>query len=112
MSNRKGEQVNTVVATTLEKKSRSFKKSSGHGGPRPGAGRKKGVPNKFTADVKEAIIEAFENAGGVKYLTGVAMSDPRVFCALLGKVIPTQITGENGGPLKITWGDAVAEADD
>jgi hypothetical protein len=65
------------------------------------AGRPKGTPNKLTADVKAAIIEAFERAGGASYLLKIAESDPRTFCALLGKVLPMQVTGEDGRPLII-----------
>lgn len=57
-------------------------------------GRKKGTPNKATAAVKEAIIEAFERSGGVDYLVTIAKDDPRTFCTLLGKVIPMQVDGE------------------
>ena len=53
-------------------------------------GRKKGVPNKITRDVREAIIEAFSELGGSKYLKAVAKSEPKAFCALLGKVLPSR----------------------
>src|SRR5262245_27916153 len=43
----------------LEKKTPKSKR----GGRRPGAGRKKGVPNKLTADVKAAIMAAFNEVG-------------------------------------------------
>ena len=58
-------------------------------GRRLGAGRKKGVPNKLTANVKACIIAAFADAGGKDYLVTVAKTDPRTFCMLLGKVLPT-----------------------
>ena len=53
-------------------------KSSGakHGGRRPGAGRKKGTPNKLTADVKSAIMQAFNEVGAAEYLRKLARSDP------------------------------------
>jgi len=57
-------------------------------------GRKAGTPNKVTADIKAAIVGAFEKAGGEAYLEKVARDNPQVFCALLGKVLPTQITGD------------------
>ena len=63
------------------------------GGKRPGAGRKKGVPNKLTANVKAAIMAAFADAGGKDYLVKVAKTDPRTFCALLGRLLPAQVTG-------------------
>lgn len=62
-------------------------------------GRVAGVPNKLTVSVKEAILTALEDAGGAKYLAGVARENPQVFCALLGKLLPSEITGANGGPM-------------
>ena len=76
-----------------------------HGGARAGGGRKKGVPNKITADIKTAIVEAFHEAGGVEYLKAVAKDNPQVFCTLIGKVLPLQVTGEGGGSIKVTWTD-------
>lgn len=74
------------------------------GGKRDGAGRKAGVPNKITADLKAAIMQAFENVGGSDYLTTLASSHPQVYCALLGKVLPTALAGADGeGPLIIRW---------
>ncbi len=69
-------------------------------GRRP-RGRPKGVPNKTTAAVKEAILKAFDSVGGPAYLVTVAQEDPRTFCALLGRVLPMEVTGEGGQPLKI-----------
>lgn len=70
-----------------------------------GKGRKKGVPNKITANLKEAILEAAKRAGGkggtVAYLQAQASANPGPFMALLGKVLPMQITGEDGGPLQV-----------
>jgi hypothetical protein len=77
------------------------------GAPKTG-GRKKGTPNKATADVRDAITQAFERAGGADYLHRLATEDPRTFCTLLGKIIPTQIAGdEDGEPIKhvleVSW---------
>ena len=54
-------------------------------------GRAKGTPNKATVKVKEAILNAFEEVGGEKYLVIVAKEDPRTFCTLLGKVMPAEM---------------------
>lgn len=58
-----------------------------------GKGRPKGTPNKLTLSVKEAILTAFHKSGGPDYLVKVAKDDPRTFCTLLGKVVPTEIVG-------------------
>lgn len=71
------------------------------GGKRPGAGRKKGVPNKITTELKTAILRAFDSVGGETYLAKVAEENPQTFCALLGKVLPLQVTGGDGGPLTV-----------
>jgi hypothetical protein len=72
----------------------------------PGPGRPKGVPNKNTTMLKDAILQAAASAGGkgglVGYLTDQAIKNPQSFLPLLGKVLPMQITGEDGGPIKIT----------
>ena len=62
-------------------------------------GRKSGTPNKITTDLKEAIMQAFERAGGVAYLTKVAAEQPQVFCTLLAKILPMQVTGKDDAPL-------------
>lgn len=69
-----------------------------------GKGRKPGVPNKATKLLKDMILEALDNQGGAKYLERVAVEEPTAFCTLLGKVLPTQITGEGGGPVMIVTG--------
>lgn len=71
---------------------------------KPGPGRPKGVPNRTTTLLKDAIIQAAETAGGeggmTGYLANQAIENPGPFMALLGKVLPTQVTGEDGGPIE------------
>jgi len=71
-----------------------------------GKGRPKGAVNKTTALLKDAILQAAEQAGGkdgmMGYLKEQAEKNPGPFMALLGKVLPMQITGEDGGPVQIT----------
>lgn len=57
-------------------------------------GRKKGTPNKSTAQVKDAILQAFDEVGGANYLMAVALKDPKTFCGLLGKVLPQEVKAE------------------
>ena len=73
------------------------------GKPRaPGAGRAAGTPNKTTVKVKEAILKAFDQVGGHQYLIGIALTDPRTFCTLVGRVLPSELSGPDGSPIEIT----------
>jgi hypothetical protein len=68
----------------------------------PGPGRPKGVPNKTTTKLKEAILEAAEGAhphGTIGYLTQQAKENPTAFLTLLGKVLPMQVAGDPENPL-------------
>ena len=73
--------------------------------PAAGKGRPKGATNKTTRLLKDAILQAAEQAGGragiVGYLRRQAEKNPGPFLSLLGKVLPTQVTGEDGGPVQI-----------
>jgi hypothetical protein len=62
-------------------------------------GRKAGTPNKMTAELKDMILKALDNAGGVDYLVSTAGTHPAAFLSLVGKVLPMQVTGEGGGPV-------------
>ena len=76
-----------------------------------GKGRKKGVPNKTTALLKDALLQAAMQAGGpeglVGYLEIQARENPGPFLALLGKVLPLQFAGA-GEPIKIIYSSADA----
>ena len=73
-------------------------------GGKAGPGRPKGSPNKTTALLKEAILAAAEQVGsdgsGKGKLTGycvfLAKNEPKAFAALLGRVLPMQLTGPDG----------------
>lgn len=72
-------------------------------------GRSKGTPNKTTALLKDAILKAAEATGqdgkGKGKLTGycryLAISEPKAFAALLGRILPTQISGDPENPLEV-----------
>lgn len=74
-------------------------KKSGKGGARPGAGRPKGSLDKGNKLIREMIVQALDEAGGVAYLKATAASHPAAFLALIGKVMPVQVEGANGGPI-------------
>ena len=62
-------------------------------------GSRKGIPNRTTQNIKEAIEGAFDRLGGVDYLVSVGQSDPRTFCALLSRLLPTKLSNADGSPL-------------
>lgn len=69
------------------------------GGKREGAGRPKGSLDKGNADLRQMILQALANKGGVKYLEEQAASNPSGFMSLLGKVMPKEVTGADGKDL-------------
>ena len=77
-----------------------------------GKGRTPGSLNKTTKLLKDAILMAAEQAGGkaglVGYLAEQAVANPQSFLPLLGKVLPMQITGEDGGAIQVTRIEMVA----
>lgn len=83
---------------------------AGNKPPAAGKGRVKGTPNKTTALLKDAIIKAAEAVGEdrkgkgglIGYCKFLAAKEPKAFATLLGKVLPTQVTGEGGGPISLT----------
>lgn len=82
------------------------KQTAGIGKGTPGPGRPKGSPNKTTALLKDAILKAAEQAGAkvgdegmVSYLAQQAEENPGPFMALLGKVLPMQVSGDPDNPL-------------
>lgn len=72
---------------------------STRGGARPGAGRKKGVPNKLTGDVKAMILAALDEAGGTGYLVQQSEENPVAFMTLVGKVLPLTVAGDKNNPI-------------
>lgn len=73
-------------------------------------GRRKGSVNHTTKDLKEAILQAFTQVGGKGYLVTVAERSPQVFCTLLGKVLPTQLTGEDGAAIRVKFVEALIDS--
>lgn len=59
----------------------------GDGRPR----RPKGVPNKNTAALKDMILQALADSGGVEYLKTQAEKQPTAFLTLVGRVLPLQV---------------------
>lgn len=72
-------------------------------------GRLKGVPNRVTRELKSAILEAAEKHGSdgkgrdgiVGYLFRLAKIEPKAFSALLGRILPLQISGDANNPVRM-----------
>lgn len=79
--------------------------------PRAGIGRPKGIPNKTTQALKDAILMAAEQVGqdgaGKDGLTGylrkVATEDVKAFSTLLGKVLPMTVAGDPDNPVRVVF---------
>lgn len=71
-----------------------------------GKGRPKGALNKTTVIAKDAIAAAAERIGGVDRLVTWIQSDEKNESLFWGtiypKLLPLQLTGEDGGPIKVT----------
>jgi len=57
----------------------------------------------MTADLKGMILGALDAAGGQQYLADQAAANPTAFLTLLGKVLPMQVTGTEGGAVHYTF---------
>jgi hypothetical protein len=58
-------------------------------GNRASPGRPRGSPNRSTSELKSAILQALDAAGGISYLTKLATSEPKVFATLLLRLLPS-----------------------
>lgn len=72
-----------------------------------GPGRTPGVKSKLT-NLREAVLEAFDQVGGAQYLAKLAegtSSDRAAFVGLVAKVLPTQINAnvEGGISVQLSW---------
>lgn len=73
-------------------------------GQKSGPGRPPGTQNKVTKELKEMILAALDESGGVDYLKRQAEENPGPFMSLIGKVLPMTVQGTGeGGALVITW---------
>lgn len=102
-----GEREGAESVPSPEKGSNLFKP-----GQAPGPGRPKGVPNKLTKSIRDAVLEAVQpGACHEEGLTGWlkdralgGIEDRKIFAGMVSRVIPVEITGAGGGPIKIDLG--------
>lgn len=73
------------------------------GAKRPeNAGRKKGSSNVKTALLKDMILTALDESGGIEYLKLQAKNEPTAFLGLIGKILPKEIDANVKGEIKGT----------
>ena len=65
----------------------------------------------LSPEIKDGILEAFEQAGGVDYLVEIAKVDPQTFCRLLAAIIPSEIKASVTTTHKLDLGQAMLDAD-
>jgi hypothetical protein len=65
--------------------------------PNAGKGRPKGAVNKATKELKEMILGALDESGGIEYLKKQADANPTAFLSLVGKVLPMTVQGPGDG---------------
>ena len=63
-------------------------------------GSRLGKPNKVTTALKDMILGALDKAGGEAYLARQANENPASFLTLVGKVLPLQLAGHDGGAIQ------------
>src|SRR3982750_3654352 len=69
----------------------------------------KSIPKRTSKHLKEALLEAAERVGNdengkdglVGYCMFLAVHHPKVFGPMLIRVMPLQVTGADGGPIRI-----------
>lgn len=75
-------------------------------------GKPKGALSKTTRTAKEAIAIAADKLGGAERLVAWAQEDPlneRAFwSSIYPKLLPLQVTGEGGGPIRVSQIQLVA----
>lgn len=76
-----------------------------------GKGRPKGSPNKVNGQLKDMIMTALDEVGGVEYLKFQANENAKTFLLLLGRVLPMQVSTDPDQPFELVlrWGKDATE---
>lgn len=103
-----------VIKTALNRKGNrrgKTKEPTQIGGGKPGPGRPPGVPNKFTGDLKEAILAGVNGSheqGVAGFVLKLSWDTPTSAAALLGRLIPVSMIGTLDGTIVVVHRDETA----
>lgn len=61
-------------------------------------------PNKLSINARDALWKVFHDIGGTQRMAQWADDNPGDFYKLFQRLVPTQVTGEDGGPVTLTIG--------
>jgi len=64
----------------------------------------------ISPEIKDGILKAFEQVGGVDYLVQLAKVDPPTFCRLLAAIIPSEIKASITTTHTLDLGQAMLDA--
>jgi hypothetical protein len=76
--------------------------------PRPGPGRPRGLPNKFSGELKEAILAGVNGShplGVSGFVLKLSIDTPTSAAALLGRLIPVSMGGTLDGTIVVVHRD-------
>lgn len=77
-----------------------------------GKGRDKGVPNKITVAVKQAIMSTFDGLGGVEGFTAWARKNRTEFYKIFARLIPTETPSSPLVSINIPVGQPITDANE
>lgn len=72
-----------------------------HKGHKKAGGRKPGSKNKTTSAVKAALVQAFDEMGGVETLVAWGKKNKTEFYKIWSKLLPTEIKNADGEALRM-----------
>ena len=70
-------------------------------GNRASPGRPRGSPNRSTSELKSAILQALDQAGGAEYLERLARDQPDTFVKLLLRLLPSVPADAGGNEVRL-----------
>jgi hypothetical protein len=75
-------------------------------------GRKPGSKNKTTAAVKQALVEAFEQMGGVESLVAWGRRNRTEFYKLWVRMLPVELKNPDAERLRVEIAEEIVDADE